>query len=119
MIRILLVDDQPNIRRGLCMRLSLEPDIEVVGEAGDGAAAVALAQELRPDIVLMDIQMPVMDGIAATEELRSKLPDCAIVVLSLYDDAATRSRAAAAGAVDFVTKCNMDATLLQAIRGAA
>jgi DNA-binding NarL/FixJ family response regulator len=118
MIRILLVDDQPNIRRGLRMRLGLEPDIEVVGEAGDGEAALRLAHIVSPDVVIMDVEMPVMDGITATTELRARAPRCSVVVLSLYDDAATRARAAAAGACAFVAKTKMDETLVDAIRTA-
>jgi CheY-like chemotaxis protein len=71
MIRVLLVDDQPSIRRGLRMRLALEPDLTVVGEAGDGATAVALATALQPEVVLMDVAMPGMDGIAALQALRA------------------------------------------------
>ncbi len=101
------------------MRLELEPDFTVVGEAGDGRAAVAMARLLSPTVVLMDVEMPAMDGITATEELRAASPGCAVVMLSLYDDPATRARASAAGAAAFVSKCRMDETLLDAIRGAA
>jgi DNA-binding NarL/FixJ family response regulator len=120
-IRLLLVDDQPGTRRGLRMRLELEPDVMVVGEAGDGVAALRLVDELAPDVVVMDVEMPVMDGIAATKALRrSPLGDrCAVVILSLYDDAVTQSRAHEAGAAEFVAKHRMDEPLLAAIRAAA
>lgn len=118
MIRILLVDDQQNIRRGLRMRLALEPDLAIVGEAADGEAALRMARLVAPDVVVMDIEMPVMDGIAATSALRDASPRCSVVMLSLYDDAATRTRAAAAGASAFVAKTKMDETLLDAIRAA-
>lgn len=114
-IRVLLVDDQPQVRRGLKMRLGLEPDVEIAGEAGDGAAAVALADELRPDIVLMDVEMPGMDGISATQELRAVAPHSAVVILTLYDDAATRARAKEAGAASFVAKHEVEETLLTSI----
>jgi CheY-like chemotaxis protein len=118
-IRVLLVDDQSNVRRGLTMRLSLEPDIEVVGEAADGKAAVEAAQRLQPSVVLMDVEMPELDGIAATTEIRTALPRTAVVILTLHDDAATRARAEAAGAASFVPKHRMDGVLLDAIRRAA
>lgn len=118
MIRVLLVDDQKNIRRGLRMRLGLEPDLTVVGEAGDGEAALRMARLVAPDVVLMDVEMPVLDGIAATERLRQAEPRCSVVMLSLYDDAQTRARAAAAGACAFVAKTRMDESLLDAIRAA-
>lgn len=118
-IRVLLVDDQSNVRRGLTMRLSLEPDIEVVGEAADGRAAVDAARRLRPSVVLMDVEMPELDGIAATRAIRSALPGTEVVILTLHDDADTRSRAEAAGAASFVAKHRMDGVLLQAIRRAA
>jgi DNA-binding NarL/FixJ family response regulator len=118
MITVLLVDDQPVMRSGLRMRLELEPDMAVIGEAGDGVAAVALAREKRPDVIIMDIEMPVMDGIAATAAIRSAVPESAVVVHSLYDDAATQARARAAGAVAFVGKHRLEAPLLAAIRAA-
>jgi DNA-binding NarL/FixJ family response regulator len=119
MIRILLVDDQQNIRRGLRMRLGLEPDLTVVGEAGDGEAALRLARLIAPDVVVMDVEMPGVDGIAATEMLLRAEPRCAVVVLTLHDDAVTRERAAAAGACGFVSKTRIDDCLLSAIRAAA
>ncbi len=118
-IKLLLVDDSAAIRRGLRMQLELEPDIEVVGEAEDGCQAVSLAESLSAEVVLMDIEMPVMNGIDATSEITSRLPGVAIVVLSLHDDAATVGRARAAGAAAFVAKRGMDDGLIRAIRGAA
>jgi DNA-binding NarL/FixJ family response regulator len=119
MIRLLLVDDQPAVRRGLRMRLALEPDILVAGEAEDGMGALALMPELRPDIVLMDALMPRMDGIVATVALRAAYPNAAVVILSLHDDQATRKQAAAAGAVAFLSKQAPDSMLMAVLRGAA
>ena len=115
-IRVLLVDDQPAVRQGLRIRLVLEPDVEVVGEAGDGAGAISLAQSLRPDVILMDVRMPGMDGISAVRTLRAVAPESAVVILSLYDDAKTRARAQEAGAAAFVAKHKVEETLLAAIR---
>jgi DNA-binding NarL/FixJ family response regulator len=116
MIRLLLVDDQKNVRRGLRMRLELEPDVEVIGEAENGKAAIDQVTSLNPDIVLMDVEMPCMDGISATEELCSGDAACPVVMLSLYDDAVTRSRAHQAGARAFVAKHQLETTLMDAIR---
>jgi DNA-binding NarL/FixJ family response regulator len=118
-IRLLLVDDEPAIRRGLRMRLALEADVEVIGEAADGSAAVALAQSLSPGVVLMDVEMPVMNGIEATIEIVSRAGHPAVVMLSMHDDAATQDRARKAGAAEFVAKHRMDDTLVTAIRRAA
>ncbi len=118
-IQVLLVDDEPSILRGLRMRLGLEPDIDVVGEAPDGSAAVDMASRLNPDVVLMDLNMPVMDGLAATRELATRVPGSAVVILSMHDDHATMDRARDAGAVAFVAKQRIDGSLLAAIRKAA
>jgi two-component system response regulator DesR len=118
-IRILLVDDQPQIRRGLRMLLALEPDLEVVGEAGDGAEALAQVQEAQPDIVLMDVQMAGTNGLSAAHELHGEAPGARVIMVSLHDDAKTRLMARAAGAVDFVSKQQVDEALLDAIRRAA
>jgi DNA-binding NarL/FixJ family response regulator len=115
-IRLLLVDDRPTVRRGLRIWLALEPNIEVVGEASDGAEAISLARALRPDVVLMDVGMPGMDGISATAALRSLAPQSAVVILTLHDDAATRTHAREAGAAAFVAKHQMEETLLAEIR---
>lgn len=119
MIRVLLVDDQPVVRRGLRERFHLEPDMQVVGEASTGREALNLAQTLTPDVVLMDIEMPDMDGIEATAALRRVVPQSAVVILSIHDDAQTRGRAQAAGAVAFVEKRGATDILLVAIRQAA
>jgi len=117
-IQVLLVDDEPKVLRGLRMRLGLAADIRVVGEAADGATAVDLASLLSPDVVLMDVNMPAMDGITATRELLARVPLAAVVMLSLHDDQGTIDRALAAGAAAFVAKQQMDGDLLGAIRNA-
>jgi DNA-binding NarL/FixJ family response regulator len=119
MIRLLLVDDQPQVLRGLRMRLSLEPDVVVVGEALNATLALSMAEQLQPDVIIMDVELPGMDGIAATEILRKAWPDTQVVMLSLHDDEATQARARAAGASAFVPKHRMEGPLLSAVRGAA
>lgn len=118
-IRLYLVDDESVVRTGLRLRLGVEPDIEVVGEAADGRRAVEGIAELRPDVVLMDVHLPGIDGIAVTLAVRTSVPGCAVVMLSLQDDAETRARARAAGACAFVGKDEMDSALTAAIRKAA
>ena len=119
MIRVLIVDDQPAVRRGLHLRLSLEPEVEVIGEAEDGAEAISLARSLQPDVVLMDVRMPGMDGIEAAAALRAVARESAVVILSLDDDAKTRTRAKEAGAVAFVAKRRVEEELLAVVRRAA
>ena len=119
MIHVLLVDDQAVVRRALRVRFHLEPDLQVVGEASTGSEALTLAQALTPDVVLMDIEMPEMDGIQATAALRRVVPQSAVVILSIHDDAQTRGRAQTAGAVACVEKRGATDALLSAIRLAA
>ncbi len=116
MIRVLIVDDLPTVRRGLRMQLMLESDIEVVGEAASGEEALALVQQLQPDVVLMDVKMPGMDGITATRGVQEIRPLSTIVLLSLYDDARLKAEAQAAGAAAFVGKHEEIDILLTAIR---
>ncbi|MFE2106167.1 response regulator [Kitasatospora sp. NPDC059463] len=103
-IRVLIVDDQPLVRRGLSLILSPDPAFEVVGEAEDGEQAVALAHRLRPDVVVMDIRMPVLDGVAATEELARTLPECRVLALSTFDMDEYVVAALRAGAHGFLPK---------------
>jgi DNA-binding NarL/FixJ family response regulator len=117
-ITILLVDDQSITRSGLRMRLELESDMTVVGEASDGAAGLALDRATHPTVVVMNIAMPVMDGLAATAALRATLPESAVVIHSLYDDRATQEWARDAGACAFVSKHSLELPLLDAIREA-
>jgi DNA-binding NarL/FixJ family response regulator len=118
-IKVLVVDDRPSIRQGLQMRFALEPDLLVVGEAGDGETALALTQQLRPDVVVMDVEMPHMDGVQATRQVRTTAPASAVVMLSIHEDPTTRARCHAAGAAAFVTKKQSPETLLSAIRQVA
>jgi DNA-binding NarL/FixJ family response regulator len=118
-IRLLLVDDQQAVRRGLRMRFALEPDLEVIGEAGDATEAISLAQTLGPDVVLMDVDMSGIDGILAIAMLRQVAPHSTVVIFTLYDDAAMRARVREAGAAAFVAKHQTEEALLVAIRRAA
>ena len=119
MIRLLIVDDQPSVLDALRQCFALEPDLLVVGRAHDGAGALALAQELQPDIVLADIKMPNLDGLATTRTLRRIAPQIKVILLSIYDDKATRAQARLAGAVEFVGKHEPAEALITAIRSAA
>jgi DNA-binding NarL/FixJ family response regulator len=103
MLRILLADDHKVLRES--MRRALEEQGEdVVGEAGNGEEALELARELKPEVILMDLSMPVLDGIAATQRITSEMPDVKVVVLTMHDDAARTRQAIAAGAVGYLTK---------------
>ncbi|MGW4509036.1 response regulator [Streptomyces sp. NPDC004436] len=104
MIRVLIADDQPLVRRGLALILGPDPEFEVVGEAEDGAQAVELARSLRPDVVVMDIRMPVLDGVGATEELARILPDTRVLALSTFDMDEYVVGALRAGAYGFLPK---------------
>jgi DNA-binding NarL/FixJ family response regulator len=119
MIRVLLADDRPSIRQGLQMRFALESDFAVIGEACDGASALALAQQLRPDVVIMDVEMPRMDGVEATRKLLAAHACNAVVILSVHEDPATRARCKAAGAAAFVTKQQSPEALLATVRQVA
>jgi PAS domain S-box-containing protein len=116
-IRILLTDDHAVIRRGLATLLRAEMGFQVVGEASTGSEALRSAQELRPDVILMDVSMPVMDGIEATERIKRILPGVRIVGLSMFDDPATSRRMIDAGADAFVCKAGSFERLTDAIRG--
>ena len=118
MITLLLVDDEPLVRYGLHTWLERVGDITVIGEASNGGEAIALAQALHPDVVLMDISMPSTDGVAATAALCASVPQSAVVLLSLHDDATMRARARAAGAVTLIGKQEGVKALLAAIRAA-
>ncbi len=116
MIRIIVVDDESTIRQGLRMRLELTKEMQVVGEAGDASTALELIRAHRPDVIVMDVELPDQDGIAVTKILRDENCPAAIVILSMHDDLETRERALAAGAAKFVSKHEGTAALLQAIR---
>ncbi|HYP58808.1 MAG TPA: response regulator transcription factor [Thermomicrobiales bacterium] len=119
MIRALLVDDQPQILEGLEMLLALESDVTIVGTAQTAQEAIALAHALQPDIIVMDVRLPGIDGIAATRALGQDLPSGKVVILSLYCDPETRRLAAEAGAQAFVAKHDMTQSLLATIRQVA
>jgi DNA-binding NarL/FixJ family response regulator len=118
-IRLLLVDDQTLFREGLRTLLSSQPDLEVVGEAGDGEQALHQAASLRPDVVLMDLRMPLLDGVAATRRLRIVQPECRVVALTTFDDDEYVFDALRAGAVGYLLKDVSSPRLFEAIRAAA
>ncbi|MFF0739410.1 response regulator [Streptomyces sp. NPDC004111] len=115
-IRVLIADDQPLVRRGLSLILAPDPSFEVVGEAEDGGRAVALAERLRPDVVVMDIRMPVLDGVAATRELAAAVPGCRVLALSTFDMDEYVVGALRAGAYGFLPKDSSPEELAAAIR---
>jgi DNA-binding NarL/FixJ family response regulator len=114
--RVLVVDDQALVRAGLRLILEAEPDLEVSAEAGDGIEAVRLAEELEPDVVLMDIRMPVLDGIAATQRLLQRAPDARVVMLTTFDLDDYVVEAFRAGASGFVLKTAPPQQLVAAVR---
>jgi DNA-binding NarL/FixJ family response regulator len=118
-LRLLVVDDHPVVRMGLVAMLSEHTDFEVVGEAADGAEAVLLAERLAPDVVLMDLRMPVMDGPEATAKMLASPPAPAVLVLTTYDTDADIVRAVEAGANGYLLKDAPRETLADAIRRAA
>jgi NarL family two-component system response regulator LiaR len=118
-IRVLIADDHAVVRHGLRNFLDLDPELEVVGEAGDGEEVVRLARELRPDVVLMDLLMPVMDGIAATQAIRAELPDTEVVALTSVLEDASVVGAVRAGAIGYLLKDIEMPDLLGAVRAAA
>lgn len=115
MIRILIVDDHSVVRQGLRMFLSLDSELEVVGEAADGAEALRITRELRPDIVLMDLLMPVMDGIAATAAIRDQMPDTEVLALTSVLEDASVIGAVRAGAIGYLLKDTQADDLCRAI----
>src|SRR5512135_3779042 len=117
-IRVVIADDHSVVRQGLRMFLGLDPELEVVGEAADGAEVLRLARQLRPDVVLMDLLMPVMDGITATAAIRHELPDTEVLALTSVLEDASVVGAVRAGAIGYLLKDTDAEALCQAIRAA-
>jgi len=118
-ITVLLVDDHALVRRGFRRLLEDEPDIEVIGEAGNGREAVDLAGRLRPKVVVMDYAMPELDGVQATNEIRRQTPESSVLMLSMHADENYRRNAMEAGASGYALKNAIDVDLAQAIRQVA
>jgi len=118
-IRVLIVDDHSFVREGLRMFLVRDPDLEVVGEALDGAEALQQARQLRPDVVVMDLLMPVMDGITATRAIRRELPETEVLALTSVLESASVVDAIRAGAIGYLLKDTQAAELRKAIKAAA
>ncbi len=114
--RILIVDDHPTLREGLRSLLSSQDVFDIVGEAGDGLEAVALVDQLRPDLVLMDISMPRMDGIAATREIKGKRPETKILIFSVYKTPEYIKAALEAGADGYILKESPRTKLILSIK---
>ncbi len=119
MIRVLLVDDQALFCEGLRTLLDLQPDIEVVGEANNGREAIECVARAAPDVVLMDIRMPVLDGVAATRDIRAHHPNTQVIVLTTFDDDEYVFEALRAGAVGYLLKDVASERLAEAVRSAA
>lgn len=118
-VKVMIVDDHAIVREGLTMLLNEEAEVEVVGEARDGVDALTMVAHLQPDVVLMDLVMPEMDGIAATKEIRQKYPDCQVLVLTSFAEDQRVPDAIQAGAVGYLLKDVLKADLLRAIHAAA
>jgi DNA-binding NarL/FixJ family response regulator len=116
--RVLLVDDHALLREGLAGIIAAQPDLEVAGQAGDGLAAVVMAQELKPDLVLMDVQMPALGGIEAARQIREQLPETTIVMLTVRDDDEKLLEALKAGAQGYLLKDIHSREMLAMLRGA-
>lgn len=118
-MKVIVCDDQAIVRDGLVMLLKLEPDIQVVGVADDGAKALELVSQNRPDLVLMDLKMPVMNGVEATRQIRKNYPEVKVLVLTTYDDDEWVFDALQAGASGYLLKDTPREELIKAIKGTA
>lgn len=118
MIRLVIAEDQVLLRQGLVRLLNQQPDLQVVADVGDGRAAVATVEALQPDLVLMDLRMPEMDGVAATQEICDLLPNTKVVILTTFDDDESVTAALQAGAIGYLLKDTPAEDLAQAIRAA-
>jgi DNA-binding NarL/FixJ family response regulator len=118
-IRILLADDHAVVRQGFKMILAEQPDMEIIGEAGNGREAVELAERLRPDVVVMDVAMPELNGIEATRRLRESMPHTRVVALSMHKDSVYVREILRAGARGYLLKDSMAADLVSAVRTVA
>ena len=114
-IRIIVADDHPVVRGGLVALLRTIPSLDVVGEAADGGTAVRLTQEHRPDVVLMDVRMPGMDGVEATRQIREQTPESRVLILTMYDDDATVFTAMKAGAQGYLLKESEQDDIVRAV----
>ncbi len=118
-IKLLIAEDETVVRHALARLLAAEDDIEVVDAAPDGGAAVLLARDHKPDVILMDIAMPKVDGIEATRQIKDELPECAIVILTIHHDDESVFRAIKAGAIGYVLKDAPPEQTVEAVRAAA
>jgi DNA-binding NarL/FixJ family response regulator len=118
-IRILLADDHAVVRQGFKLLLSQQPDVEVIGEAGDGAEAVSRALELKPNVIIMDIAMPVLNGVEATRRIMEADPEARILILSMHKDAVYVRETLRAGAKGYLLKESIDHDLMRAVRAVA
>ena len=116
MIKILIVDDQDAVRKGLKMQLSLEADLLVVGEAENGRQALEMVPTIKPDVIILDLEMPVMDGLRTLEKLRKEYPDIGVIMLSIHDCVDDRLRSKITGANAFVVKIGDPSQLISEIR---
>lgn len=116
--RLLIVDDHDLIRESTQLMLEGEPDLEVVGEAANGHHALELCRQLRPDLVLMDVRMPEMDGLTATREIKKEMPTISVLLVSAYESEDYRREAASAGATDYILKDAERYQLLEAVHAA-
>lgn len=119
MTTVLLVDDHPVVRVGLREMINAETDLTVIGEAGSGAEAVVMAEHLRPDVILMDLRMPDVDGVTATERILAALPSTRVLVVTTYESDADILRAVEVGAAGYLLKDASGAELAEAVRNAA
>jgi DNA-binding NarL/FixJ family response regulator len=116
MIRLLLADDQSLFRQGLADLLALEPELEVVGQAAQGREAIALTEQLQPDVILMDVRMPICDGVTATREIHQRFPWIRILVLTTFDEDEYIKDSLRAGALGYLLKSTPSQQLAEAIR---
>lgn len=114
-IRVLIVDDIASVRRDLCTVLTLSGGLDVIGEASNGREALSLAESLKPDVILMDLEMPVMDGYETTRQIKTRFPSCKVVALTVHDYESARTQAYGSGVDAFLVKGAPIETIVQTI----